>query len=479
MGARKEAALACEGRCTRYRNKRSADNPYTRKVRSGPLMLHASAAACVRQPLDTWCVGVPANYTDSTACTDLSMDYDDRPSGPPLACKLVVCFIAQLGFFAAVYQTQLKFVLTVEGIVAGSLLLLGGICVVGTAYCNRTDSQSDRHASLLPVSSGNPPVGGVRPGATGGVRGGGVTSPPPVPPALAIAQAQAATAAISHDVPSYWTGKGKYSVMFQKVSKQTKKYLQNMMDISNPSGLNGNDRWGAQHTSLQIVRAWRLENPALWQIYATERTRMLNFSARNLFTPADVRPQLVKAASKLEKDLKLAHGVNETYLLHGTHPHTIMKVAQTGFEPRMAGSNAGTMFGEGVYFAEHAEKIDQYTSEEDPNSSSDPIVQDLHQRLQYDKHGHPARLCYALVARVCLGEQARTQDGKTILPDEDTPLFPVNKRELGELPPPNPHYERYHSLLAELGGLIHRHREYVFFHGQRCYPEYLIAYRRS
>jgi hypothetical protein len=37
----------------------------------------------------------------------------------------------------------------------------------------------------------------------------------------------------------------------------------------------------------------------------------------------------------------------------------------------------------------------------------------------------------------------------------------------------------YHSLLAELGGSIHRYREFVVFHGDHVYPEYVVAYRRA
>jgi hypothetical protein len=37
----------------------------------------------------------------------------------------------------------------------------------------------------------------------------------------------------------------------------------------------------------------------------------------------------------------------------------------------------------------------------------------------------------------------------------------------------------YHSLLAELGGSIRRYREFVIFHGDHVYPEYVVAYRRA
>ena len=37
----------------------------------------------------------------------------------------------------------------------------------------------------------------------------------------------------------------------------------------------------------------------------------------------------------------------------------------------------------------------------------------------------------------------------------------------------------YHTLLAQLGSAIVRYREYVTFHSEYTYPEYLIAYQRN
>jgi hypothetical protein len=38
---------------------------------------------------------------------------------------------------------------------------------------------------------------------------------------------------------------------------------------------------------------------------------------------------------------------------------------------------------------------------------------------------------------------------------------------------------RYHSLLAETGESIKRFREFVVFHGNYVYPEYVVAYKRQ
>ena len=36
----------------------------------------------------------------------------------------------------------------------------------------------------------------------------------------------------------------------------------------------------------------------------------------------------------------------------------------------------------------------------------------------------------------------------------------------------------YHSLLAEIGGIVERHREFLQFYQARVYPAYVLAYRR-
>jgi len=36
----------------------------------------------------------------------------------------------------------------------------------------------------------------------------------------------------------------------------------------------------------------------------------------------------------------------------------------------------------------------------------------------------------------------------------------------------------YHSMLVEIGGKVKRHREFVVFHSDRIYPEYLLAFNR-
>ena len=77
--------------------------------------------------------------------------------------------------------------------------------------------------------------------------------------------------------------------------------------------------------------------------------------------------------------------------------------------------------------------------------------------------------------RRCLGHQVRTQNDANM--DGTGSVFAAGKRELVAVPRCSPAVH-YHSLLAETGGTIDRYREFIVFHGEYLYPEYVIAYQR-
>ena len=83
-----------------------------------------------------------------------------------------------------------------------------------------------------------------------------------------------------------------------------------------------------------------------------------------------------------------------------------------------------------------------------------------------------------------LGQSVRTKNGKSSIdaPGAGAGIFAGgNTRELstvigaaGPVTPPVHH----HSLIAELGGRIDRYREFIVFHSEYIYPEYVLAYQR-
>merc|ERR1719262_482024 len=56
--------------------------------------------------------------------------------------------------------------------------------------------------------------------------------------------------------------------------------------------------------------------------------------------------------------------MNEFYMFHGTNPKAAQGITDGDFRIDLAGSNAGTLYGRGVYFAESVSKSDEYGSDE-------------------------------------------------------------------------------------------------------------------
>merc|ERR1719382_4439 len=52
--------------------------------------------------------------------------------------------------------------------------------------------------------------------------------------------------------------------------------------------------------------------------------------------------------------------VNEVWLFHGTTREAAQGIAENDFRLDLTGSNAGTLYGKGIYLAENATKSDEY-----------------------------------------------------------------------------------------------------------------------
>jgi len=241
---------------------------------------------------------------------------------------------------------------------------------------------------------------------------------------------------------------------------------------------------------LQLASAWRIENHPLWGKYVGGRHTVEAGLKRVLSAGKprrDVNCRLHSMAARLPGGLSAE--ANEEMLLHGTTPSQILSILSTGLNEHFSGSHAGTAFGDGVYFAEDAGKVDHYVTMDHEHSGSAAARgnQELHQRLYTDAVSHPGRVFYLLVCRVAVGYVVRTKthhDPRMRSPDTGEPIFPVLRsrhmtRELAPVSgvqPPVAH----NTLIAEdhSRGGPYRYREYIVFQNANIYPEYLIAYQR-
>jgi hypothetical protein len=232
------------------------------------------------------------------------------------------------------------------------------------------------------------------------------------------------------------------------------------------------------YTSLVFVCAWRLENPSLWGKYQFARGQVrfdLNAVGHRRAGNLQTRQALLTATSKLPG--KMDSSINEVYALHGTSPAVLLSVMQNGINERYSGCCAGAMFGDGCYLCEDAAKADQYVVP-DPNFNQNS---ELHKRLfTACRIRHDGDLCFVFVVRTIMGAFATTQDGRYMQNSPGEHVFAqqgANRRELANVPGTDPPVT-YHGLLVNTGHKHSRFREFVQFHGDRCYPEYLIAFRR-
>lgn len=287
----------------------------------------------------------------------------------------------------------------------------------------------------------------------------------------------------SSTVPSYWSRLARNGKVLaqgwrvEPVSSHEKNALAGCLFTRENFGGADHQTKKINYSKLSFVCAWRLENTALWgkYQYAMEQIKsdlkVIGHRTSNLI----VRQDLFNATRKLPATLDRT--VNEVFLLHGTSPAVILSVFHNGINERYSGSSAGTVFGEGSYLCEDASKADQYV-EPDPKFNADS---ELHKRLFIACHErHEGNLCYLFVVRTTMGAFAMTQDGASIQGKPGQHVFALDgqsRRELANIPGTNPPVT-FHGLLVNTGPNHTRFKEFVQFHGDRCYPEYLVAFRR-
>lgn len=253
-----------------------------------------------------------------------------------------------------------------------------------------------------------------------------------------------------------------------------------------------------EYSNLVLRAAWRVENAHAFDRYAVQRADIAGYAERvtgsgGALPRVAVRPALAEATRGLE-DPRLLSAINEVYLLHGTRPESILPIARGGLNERFSGGH----FGDGSYLAEVADKINQYVIKE--SKAAQPAVDELHRRLYADggttaansgagggaAGGGEESVYYGFVCRAVLGHFVRTRDGQKALDggEDGRGGFPIfargaGRRELAPIPGTHGGGELFHSLLVEVGGKVKRHREFVFFHSDRVYVEYLLAFTRT
>ena len=250
-----------------------------------------------------------------------------------------------------------------------------------------------------------------------------------------------------------------------------------------------------KYDQLRLAAAWRIQNPALWSRYIAGKAKIRRdvHSLQKLGKGLPKRggpglPLRLHDRAKALPGAALDDEVKETMLMHGTKPQFLLDILANGPNERYSGAT-GTLFGNGMYFSEDADKVDQYVScDRAFVKQQGPSKGALHSALYGGsrEQSHPGNVYYVLVCRVALGHYVRTRDAAPQCKSIDgaggaganAPCFArENPRELACVPKVNPPIH-YHALIGEKGPGHLRHREVVLFHGEYLYPEYLLGVQR-
>mmetsp|Transcript_3889 Transcript_3889/g.7991 ORF Transcript_3889/g.7991 Transcript_3889/m.7991 type:complete len:256 (+) Transcript_3889:28-795(+) len=251
------------------------------------------------------------------------------------------------------------------------------------------------------------------------------------------------------------------------------------LEVQNRGWLgSGRDQTEAgRYNNLRAARAWRVQSPVLWLKFAAKREEVRVF-AKRFPRGCGERPSLwekpQKAGTLLPVGKDLDPRVNEALLFHGTSPQLVLSILETGFNERFAGNSAGTAFGCGVYLADDAGKSDQYVSCDrklDPSSEVHQAFYRGKQTPNGEKVEHPENVFYLFLCRAVLG---------FVVPYTSSPSVfqSAERKELIPIPGTSPRVH-HHSLVVHPGSTVQRYREIVITHGERVYPEYLIAFKRD
>ena len=71
--------------------------------------------------------------------------------------------------------------------------------------------------------------------------------------------------------------------------------------------------------------------------------------------------------------LTLDNAAGERWLFHGTGGAGLVGITDDDFSLKFSGSNAGELFGSGVYLAESCAKADEYTRNKAPHSDDEVL----------------------------------------------------------------------------------------------------------
>eukprot|EP00931_Biecheleriopsis_adriatica_P074372 TRINITY_DN48447_c0_g1_i1.p1 TRINITY_DN48447_c0_g1~~TRINITY_DN48447_c0_g1_i1.p1 ORF type:complete len:939 (-),score=171.85 TRINITY_DN48447_c0_g1_i1:131-2947(-) len=201
------------------------------------------------------------------------------------------------------------------------------------------------------------------------------------------------------------------------------------------------DRQGGQVPDrLEVVRGQRIQNLHNWvEFQNMKRLIALELNSMNeKGQPVNTGGELKTDGHLNDLQMPLDAEANCRWFFHGTNSTAAQLITAGDFLIKLAGSNAGTLYGKGVYLAESCSKSDEYCQE--------------------DEEG----LRHMLVCRAALGNVLYNAEVK---PDTDKLVDAVLNGP-------------YQSLVGDREKCRGTFKEILVYYDNQVYPEFIIQYRR-
>jgi hypothetical protein len=202
------------------------------------------------------------------------------------------------------------------------------------------------------------------------------------------------------------------------------------------------DRGHQKVSQFEVVQVLQNGSADIWRSYCAKREEL----SRESCNPFQPRFGAVKTVTRrFEHALQepRRQDCNEFFLFHGTRPAAAQQICTSDFRIDLSGSNAGNLYGPGIYFAESSSKADEYATD--------------------DEDGLYKGLYAMLLCRVCLGNPAFSAE---VAPD----VVQLQKRlSNGEC----------HSILGDRARAVGTYREFIIRDPRQAYPAFAVIYRRK
>jgi hypothetical protein len=212
-------------------------------------------------------------------------------------------------------------------------------------------------------------------------------------------------------------------------------HLQKLFDVSFRQKYTRDRKGGKVPQRLVVRRAARIQNAHTWQDFVARQNTILAE-----LPPGEHSVEKLKTEGILEHLLTPTEKTtNAAWLFHGTSEKGAAGIAEHDFRVDMAGSNAGTLYGNGVYLAESCAKSDEYAAD--------------------DAEG---------LRRIIV---CRTTLGNVLYSDENRPDVDLLVKQCVEGP--------YNSVLGDREKIHDTFREFIVYDEDQVYPEFIVWYERE